>query len=168
LHHTNISNKPDLNVDDLSTSISHASNSELDSIDIKPVIMDTTCLEIFCLNNHVMPKFKESGIQDKFIHTCHNCGKIGHIRPNCYFLKFHRPWIKQDALRKGNVEDSFSPKYVPPHRRYIKGKDNVICKNANHNFAENVKKHSKKRRMLTCHHCSITSYIQPKCIQFQA
>jgi hypothetical protein len=29
--HTDISNKPDLNVNDLSTSISHASDSELDS-----------------------------------------------------------------------------------------------------------------------------------------
>jgi len=36
--HTDISNKPDLIVNDLSTSTSHASDSELDSIDIKPVI----------------------------------------------------------------------------------------------------------------------------------
>jgi len=42
--HTNISNKPDLIVDDLSTFTSHASDSELDSIDIKPVIIDTACL----------------------------------------------------------------------------------------------------------------------------
>jgi hypothetical protein len=68
--YTNISNKPDLIVNDLSTSTSHASDFELDSIDIKPVI------------------------EDKFIPKCHNCGKIGHIRPNCYLLKSHRPWIK--------------------------------------------------------------------------
>jgi hypothetical protein len=36
--HSDISNKPDLTVDDLSTSTSYASNSELDSVVIKPVI----------------------------------------------------------------------------------------------------------------------------------
>jgi hypothetical protein len=58
--HSDISNKPALIVDDMSTSTSHASDSELDSIDIKPVIIDTACLENSCLNNHVMPKSKES------------------------------------------------------------------------------------------------------------
>jgi hypothetical protein len=42
--HTGISNKPDLIVDDLSTSTSHASDFDFDSIVIKPVIVDTTCL----------------------------------------------------------------------------------------------------------------------------
>jgi hypothetical protein len=58
--HTDISKKPDLIIDDLSASISHASDSELDSVVIKPVIIDTTCLENSFLNNHVMPKSKES------------------------------------------------------------------------------------------------------------
>jgi hypothetical protein len=89
--HTDISNKPDLIVNDLSTFTSHASNSESDSIDMKPVIEDTTCLDNSCLTNLVMPNSKESGIQGKFIPKCHNCGKIGHIRPNCYLLKSHRP-----------------------------------------------------------------------------
>jgi hypothetical protein len=70
--HTDISNKPDLIINDLSTSTSHASDPELDSIDIKPVIEDTTCLDNSCLTNHVMPNSKESGIQSKFIHKCHN------------------------------------------------------------------------------------------------
>jgi hypothetical protein len=118
--HSNISNKPALIVD-MSTSTSHASDSELDSIDIKPMIVDTTCLENSYLNNHVMPKSKESGIQGKFIPKCHNCGKIAHIRPNFYLLKSHKPWIKQDALRKSEVENSSSSKYVPSHRRHIKG-----------------------------------------------
>jgi hypothetical protein len=115
--HSDISNKSALIVD-MSTSTSHASDYELDSIDIKPVIVDTSCLENSCLNNHVMPKSMESGTGGKFVFTCHSCGKIGHIRPNCYLLKFHRPWIKQDALRKSEIEDSSSSKYVPPHRRY--------------------------------------------------
>jgi hypothetical protein len=89
--HSDISNKLALIVDDMSTSTSHASNSELDSIDIKPMIVDTAYLENSCLNNHVMPKSKESGTRGKFVPTCHNCGKIGHIRPNCYLLKSHKP-----------------------------------------------------------------------------
>jgi hypothetical protein len=163
--HTDISNKPDLIVNDLSTSTSHASNSELDSIDNKPVIKDTACLDNSCLTIHVIPNSKESGIQGKFIHKCHNCGKIGHIRSNCYLLKSHRPSIKQDALRKSEVEDSSSSKYVPPHRRHIKGKGNIVCKNTNHISAEKVKQHSNKRSMPTYHHCGITGHIRPKCPQ---
>jgi hypothetical protein len=58
--HSNISNKPGLTVE-LSTSTSHASDSELDFVDIKPVIADTACSENSCLNKYVMPKSKESG-----------------------------------------------------------------------------------------------------------
>jgi hypothetical protein len=47
-------------VDDLSTSTSNDSDSELDSIDMKPVIEDTAWLDNFCLTNHAMPKSKES------------------------------------------------------------------------------------------------------------
>jgi hypothetical protein len=171
--HSDISNKPDLIVDDLSASTSHASDSKLDSIIIKPVIVDTACLDISensCLNNCVKPKYKDTGTQahGKFVPTCHNRGKVGHIGPNCYLLKTHKSWIKQDALRKGKIEESSSSKYVPPHRRDIKGKGNVICKNVNHNFAEIVKKHSNKRSLPTCHHCSITSHILPKCPHLQA
>jgi hypothetical protein len=137
--HTDISNKPNLIVNDLSTSTSNVSDSELDSIDIKPVIEDTACLDNSCLTNHVMPNSKELGIQGKFIPKSHNCWKIGHIRPNCYLLKSHRPWIKQDALRKSEVEDSSSSKYVPPYRRHIKGKGNIVCNNANHISAEKGK-----------------------------
>jgi hypothetical protein len=165
--HSDISNKPGL-IADLSTSTSHASDSKLDSVHIKPVIVDIACLENSYLNTHVMPKSKESGRQGKFVPTCHNCEKIGHIRPNCYLLKSHRAWIKQDALRKSEVEDSSLSKYVPPHRRHIKGKGNVICKNANHNSAENVKKHSNKRSFPTCHHYGIVGHIRPKCPHLQA
>jgi hypothetical protein len=162
--HLDISNKPGLTTG-LSTSTSHASDSELDYVDIKPVIVDAACSENSCLNKHVMPKSKESRTRGKFVPTCHNCGKTGHIRPNCYLLKTHKPWMKQDALRKSEIEDSSSSKYVPPHRRHIKGKGNVLCKNANHNSAENVKKHSNKRSLPTCHHCGITGHIRPKCPQ---
>jgi hypothetical protein len=108
--HTYISNKPDLIIDDLSASTSHASNSELDSIVIKPVILDTACLdnlENSCLNDYAKPKPKESGTQCKFVPTCHNCGKVGHIRPNCYLMKSHKPWNKQVAPKKGKIENLF-------------------------------------------------------------
>jgi hypothetical protein len=153
--HLDVPNKPGLIVDYLSASTSHASDSKLDSIIIKPMIVDTSCLNNSCLNNCVMPKPEESGTWGKFVLTCHNCGKIGHIRPNYYLLKSHKPWIKQDAMRKSEVDDSFSWKYV-------------ICKNANYNSAENVKKHSSKRSLSTCHHCSITGHIRLKCPQLQA
>jgi hypothetical protein len=86
--HSDNSNKPDLIVDDLSSSTSHTSYSELDSIVIKPVIVDTAWLDNFensCLNNCVKPKSNDTGTQahSKFVPTCHNCGKVGHIRPNC-------------------------------------------------------------------------------------
>jgi hypothetical protein len=73
--HLDISNKPDLIVDDLSASTSHALDFEFDSIVIKLVIVDTACLDISensCLTNHVMPKSKKSGIQGKVILKCHN------------------------------------------------------------------------------------------------
>jgi hypothetical protein len=50
----------------------------------------------------------------------------------------------------------------------IKGKGNIVCKNANHIFAEKVKQYSNKRSLPTCHHCSITGHIRPKCPQLQA
>jgi hypothetical protein len=74
--HTDNSNKPDLIVNNLSTSTSHASDFELDSIDIKPMIEDTTCLDNSCLTNHVMPNSKESRIQGKFIPKCIIVGRL--------------------------------------------------------------------------------------------
>jgi uncharacterized Zn-finger protein len=93
--HSDISNKPGL-IDDMSTSTSHTSDFELDSVDIKPMIVDAACSENSCLNNCVKPKSKDTGTQahDNFVSTCHNYGKIGYIRPNCYLLKSHRSWVK--------------------------------------------------------------------------
>jgi hypothetical protein len=161
--HTDIFNKPDLIVNDLSTSTSHASDSELDSMDIKPVIEDTTCLDNSCLNNCVKPNSKDSGTQGKFVPICHHCGKVGHIRPKFYLLKSHRPWKKQEDSRKGFIEKTSSDKYVPPHRRHIsqRGKDVVICENANLKFVEPFKKHFSKRSKPTCFHCGVFGHIRP-------
>jgi hypothetical protein len=88
--HSDISNKPGLIVD-LSTSTSHASDSELDFVGIKPVIVDAAYSENSCINNCVKPNSKDLGTQSKFVPICHHCGKVGHIRPKCYLLKSHRP-----------------------------------------------------------------------------
>jgi hypothetical protein len=61
--HSDISNKPALIVDDMSTSTSHASDFELDSVDIKPVIVDAACSKNSCLNNCVKSKSKDTGTQ---------------------------------------------------------------------------------------------------------
>jgi hypothetical protein len=92
--HSDISTKPDLTVDGLSTSTLHAFDSKLNSVDIKPVIVDAACSENSCLNHYVKPNSKDSGTQGKFVPICHHCEKIGHIRPKCYLLKSHRPWKK--------------------------------------------------------------------------
>jgi hypothetical protein len=168
--HSDIPNKPDLVVDDLSASTSHASDYELDSIVIKPVIVDTACLDNFeysCLNNCVKPNSKDLGTQGKFVPICHHCGKVGHIRPKCYLLKSHRPWKKQEDSRKGFIEKTSSNKYVPPHRRHIsqKGKDFVICENPNLKFAEPFMKHFNKRSQPTCFRCGVSGRIRPHCPQ---
>jgi len=135
--HTDISNKPDLIVNDLSTSTSHASDSELYFVDIEPLIVDAACSENSCLNNCVKPNSKDSGTQGKFIPICHHCGKVGHIRPKCYLLKSHRLWKKQEDSKKDFIEKTSSDKYVPPHRRHIsqRGKDFVIYESAHLKFA---------------------------------
>jgi hypothetical protein len=92
--HSDISNKPDLIINDLSTSTSHTSNSELDSVDIKPMIVDAGCSKNSCLNNYVKPNSKDSGTQGKCVLIYHHCRKVGHIRPKCYLLKSQRPWKK--------------------------------------------------------------------------
>jgi hypothetical protein len=62
--------------------------------------------------------------QGKFVLTCLNCGKIDHIRPNCYLLKSHRPWNKQVAPKKGNIAKPSFDKYVLPHRRHLSQEGN--------------------------------------------
>jgi hypothetical protein len=159
-------------IDDLNASTSHASDFELDYIIIKLVIVDIACLDNYensCLIDNEKTKSKESGTQGKFVHTCHNCGKIGHIRPKCYLLKSHRPWNKQVAPKKGNIAKPSSDKYVPPHRRHLsqEGKNFVLCKNANLKIAKPINKHFSKQRQPTYHHCGVTRHIRPHCHQIR-
>jgi RNase P subunit RPR2 len=92
------------------------------------------------VNNSVKLKFKahlRKQTQAKLVLTCHHCGIVGHIRPNCCQLKSQRPWNKKDAPKKDkDVVEFFVSKYVPAHRR----------------------QHS-QRFVPTCHHCGKIGHI---------
>jgi len=81
----------------LGASTSHASDSEIKSLFIKPMIVDTACFDKCdnsCLKNYVEPESKdhqEKQTQGKFVPTCHHCWIIGHIRPIYYLLKSQKP-----------------------------------------------------------------------------
>jgi len=117
-----------------------------------PVIVDIACFDKCdhsCLKNYVEPESNNhqgKHTQGKFLHICHHCEIIGHIRPNCYVLKSQKPWNKQDASKKDSIEKPSSDKYVPLHRRHIsqRGKNFVNCENANFKIPEPVKKYSSK------------------------
>jgi len=153
----------------MSTYTSHASDFELDFVDIKLVIVDAACSENSCLKYCVKPNSKDSGAQCKFVPICHNYREIGHIRPNCYLLKSHGPWKKQEDFKKGVIEKVSSDKYAPSHRRHIsqRGKDFVVCENANLKVAELFKKHFSKRSQPTCYHCGVSGHIRPHCPQIR-
>jgi hypothetical protein len=153
----------------MSTYTSHASDFELDYVDIKPVIVDEACSENSCLNNWLKPNSKDSGTQGKFVPVCHHCGKVGHIRPKYYLLKSHKPWKKQEDSKQGDIEKTSPDKYVPPHRRHIseRGKDFVVCENANLKIAEPFKKHFSKRSQPTRYHCGVYGHIRPHCPQIR-
>jgi hypothetical protein len=59
------------------------------------------------------------------------------------------------------IEKTSSDKYVHPHKRHIslRGKDSVICENANLKFVESFKKHFSKRSQPTCYHCGVSEHI---------
>jgi hypothetical protein len=42
---------------------------------------------------------KNRGKRYKSIPTCHYCGIIGHIHPNCFQLRSQKPWDKKHVLR---------------------------------------------------------------------
>lgn len=89
--HTNNSNKPSIIVDNLGASTSHAFDSEIKSLVIKHVIVDTTCLnnsENSYLNNCVEPESKDlqgKQTQGKFVPICHHCGIIGQLDQTVIF-----------------------------------------------------------------------------------
>jgi len=69
------------------------------------------------------------------------------------------------GFQKGFIEKTSSDKYVPPHRSHIsqRGKDFVICENANLKFVESFKKHFSKKSQPTCYHCGVSGHFRPYC-----
>jgi len=126
-----ISNKPSMIVDYLGASSTCASNFEIKSLFVKPMKIEEVKVNIVCLDN----LWKQTQVM--FVPTCHHCGIVGHIKPNCCQLESQRPWNNEKYV----VEPSMS-KYVPPYRRQ-----------------------PSQRFVPTCHHCGVIGYIRLHCPQ---
>jgi hypothetical protein len=95
---------------------------------------------VSCENDNTTP-VKSKHSTERSLPTCHHCGMVGHIRPNCGQLIFSRTWNKKNAPKKErDVEEHSKTKYVPPHRRQPTQKFIPIC-----------------------HHCGLSGHIRPKC-----
>jgi hypothetical protein len=95
---------------------------------------------VYCENDNTTP-VKSKHSTERSLPTCHYCGLVGHIRPNCGQFKFPITWNKKNAPNKEkDVEEHFKTKYVPPHRRQFI-----------HKFVH------------ICHHCGLSGHIRPKC-----
>jgi hypothetical protein len=90
-----VDNKQSMIVDNVGSSTSRASKSKRKTLFVKPVNVKEVKANIVyldkgknsCLNNCVKPISKTSSkkqTQAKFVPTCHHCGIIGHITPNCF------------------------------------------------------------------------------------
>jgi hypothetical protein len=100
---------------------------------------------ISCENANITPaRPKHSTTRN--LPTCHHCGTMGHIRPNCGQLNSPRTWNKKNASKKDkNIERDSKSKYVPPHKRQ-----------------------PTQRFVPRCHHCGVSGHIRPKCPELQA
>jgi len=86
--HTDNSNKLGIIVDDFRASTSHACDSKINSLVMKS-------------------KSKDLGTQaqGKFVPTCHNYGKVGHIKPNYFLLKTHRLGLSKMLREKVKLKN---------------------------------------------------------------
>jgi hypothetical protein len=95
---------------------------------------------VSCENNNTTPA-KSKHSTERSLPTCHHCGIVEHIRPNCGKLKLPRTWNKKNAPKKEkDVEEHSKTKYVPPHRRQFIQKFIPIF-----------------------HLCGLSGHIRPKC-----
>jgi hypothetical protein len=127
--------------------------STLKTVFVKPSVLkpQNACedrgkaIVISCENANVTPA-RPKHSTTRSLPTCHHCGMVGHIRPNCGHLNFPRTWNKKNAYKKDqDVKKNSKSKYVPPHKRQ-----------------------PTQRFVPTCHHCGINDHIRPKCPQLQA
>jgi len=54
---------------------------------------------VSCANDNTTPTNSKHSTE-RSLPTCHHCGMVGHIRPNCGQLKFPRTWNKKNAPKK--------------------------------------------------------------------
>lgn len=83
----------------------------------------------------------------KFVSTCHHCGVVGHIRPNCWRLKA-APKKEDHATAPTCQGKKCMNSLVKHHASYP-------CK------------FPSKRFIPSCHHCGKLGHIQPKCFQLK-
>lgn len=119
---------------------------------LKPLVLEpqNACedrgkaIVISCENANIKPA-RPKHSTTRSLPTCHHCGMVGHIRPNCGHLNSPRTWHKKDASKKDkDVEKVSGSKYVPPHKRQ-----------------------PTQRFVLTYHHYGISGHIQPNCSQLR-
>jgi hypothetical protein len=81
-----------------------------------------------------VPPFRRQASQ-KFVPTCHHCGKVGHIRPNCFKLK-PREHLSDDLFFRNNHEGLFNM------MRVVLTKMDEL---ENHGFQSHMSRHSFKK-----------------------
>jgi hypothetical protein len=124
-----VSNKLSMIVDNASTSTSHASNEFLNVELVNDSISKT-------------PLVKQ--IQGKFVPTCHHCGIIGHIRPNC--KKFKAASKKENQA----IASTLHGKKIHLEHHAFYPKPRVM---------HPPRKLPSKRFVPTCHHCGKVGHI---------
>jgi len=108
---------------------------------VKPLGSEThndkvKAIMVSCENDNTTPAQSEHSTE-RSLPTCHHCGIVGHIRPNCGQLKFSRTWNKKNAPKKEkDVEEHSKTKYIPqPTQKFVP----------------------------ICNHCGLSAHIRPKC-----
>jgi predicted nuclease with TOPRIM domain len=91
--------------------------------------------------------------QGKFVPTCHHCGIIGHIRPNC--RKFKAAPKKENQAATSTLQGKKGKKIHLEHHAFYH-KPRVM---------HHPRKLPSQRFIPTCHHCGKIGHIRPKCFQ---
>jgi hypothetical protein len=127
-----VSNKLSMIVDNAGTSMSHASNKSLNVELVNDSISKT-------------PSVKQT--QGKLFPTCHHCGIIGHIRPNC--RKFKVSPKKENQAAASTFHGKKGKKIHLEHHAFYP-KPRVM---------HPPRKLPSKKFVLTCHHCGKIGHI---------
>jgi hypothetical protein len=145
------SDKSSFGFDKFAASSSHDTSTSR-TVFVKPKISETNgaCLDKgknAIVYDHVKVESKipvKKHSKFRFIPTCHHCGIIGHIRPNCCQLKSQSPWNKDASEKEKDIVEPSMFKYVTQHR----------------------KQHF-QRFIPTCHHCGKIGHTRPNCFKLK-